>query len=138
MARVTLDDLRQSGPRVDHARMEATTEEEIRSHAMADGEDPDAESGPVLHVIPVGEVRRRLHLSQSEFAKAIHVPLKTVQNWEQGRTLPDPAARSLLRIVALAPAIALSALNPGRDQHWNALAERTGRKRDREGSLQSA
>lgn len=138
MARVTLADLRRSRPHVDRAMLESTTEAQIRKQAIEDGEDPDIETGPALHVVPAGEVRRRLDLSQADFARAIHVPLKTVQNWEQGRTLPDPAARSLLTIVALAPVAALRALNPGSDDHWNTLVEKARQKRDREASLESA
>jgi putative transcriptional regulator len=49
-------------------------------------------------------------MTQSEFAKALRIPLSTLRNWEQGRVLPDPAARSLLTIVAKNPKIALKAL----------------------------
>jgi hypothetical protein len=35
-------------------------------------------------------IRKRLGMSQRQFAAAIHVPLATLQNWEQGRTPMDP------------------------------------------------
>ncbi len=50
-------------------------------------------------------------MSQSQFAKAIRVPLRTVQNWEQKRTKPYGPALALLRIVAPAPEAALEALS---------------------------
>jgi putative transcriptional regulator len=49
-------------------------------------------------------------MTQSEFAKALRIPLSTLRNWEQGRVLPDPAARSLIAIVAKSPKVALKAL----------------------------
>jgi hypothetical protein len=36
----------------------------------------------------------------THFARALRIPLATLRNWEQGRVRPDPAARSLLTIVA--------------------------------------
>ena len=124
MARLSLDEIRERRPTIDRAKMEATTEADIRRHAIEDGEDPDAAPAAGLHVLPPAEVRRRLLMSQSEFARAIHVPLKTVQNWEQGRTSPDPAARALLVVLAQFPFPVLSALNPGRDEEWIALTGR--------------
>ena len=54
--------------------------------------------------------RLKLGMSQSQFAKAISVPLATLKNWEQQRVRPDPAARSLLLIVHQEPEAALRAL----------------------------
>ena len=61
-------------------------------------------------VIPPQLLRRRLGMTQDEFARALRIPLATLRNWEQGRVLPDPAARSLLTIVAKDPKAALKAL----------------------------
>ena len=44
-------------------------------------------------------VRERLGLSQAEFALRFGLELDTVQNWEQERYRPDPAARLLLSII---------------------------------------
>jgi putative transcriptional regulator len=85
--------------RVNLAKVEATTEEDIRRYMIEDGLDPDTAPGPHRVVLPPAEVRKRSGLSQDAFAKAIGVPAGTVRNWEQGRTLPDPAARSLLALV---------------------------------------
>jgi putative transcriptional regulator len=60
--------------------------------------------------IPPRVLRKKLHMTQPEFAKALRIPLATLRNWEQGRVLPDPAARSLLTIVAKNPRAALRAL----------------------------
>jgi DNA-binding transcriptional regulator YiaG len=53
-------------------------------------------------MIDVRGVRRRLGLSQSEFASKFGFPTATLRNWEQGRTRPDGPARVLLAIIARA------------------------------------
>lgn len=45
-------------------------------------------------------IRAKRGLSQSEFALPIGVSCATLQNWEQGRRLPEDPARALLRIAA--------------------------------------
>lgn len=44
-------------------------------------------------------------LSQSEFAAALRISPRTLQQWEQGRRLPSGAAETLLRIVARHPEV---------------------------------
>lgn len=51
----------------------------------------------------VRAIRRKSELSQSQFAALIGVNLRTLQNWEQGRTRPTGPARALLRIVEKNP-----------------------------------
>jgi putative transcriptional regulator len=48
-------------------------------------------------------VRRALGLSQEEFAERFHIPVGTLRDWEQGRKVPDQAARSYLRVIATDP-----------------------------------
>ncbi len=54
--------------------------------------------------------REQLGLSQSEFARLMHVSVKTLQNWEQHRRTPTGPAVALLKIVSEAPETALKAL----------------------------
>jgi len=56
-------------------------------------------------------LREAAGVSQSEFARLIGVPVKTLQNWEQGRTHPTGPARALLKIVAADPRAAIRALH---------------------------
>ncbi len=42
-------------------------------------------------------------LSQAEFAQALGVSKRTLENWEQGRVEPTGAARRLLRLAACFP-----------------------------------
>lgn len=55
-------------------------------------------------------VRRRLGLTQVEFARRIDVPHETIRNWEQGKRGPTGAARALLRVLDKAPEAALRVL----------------------------
>ncbi len=85
--------------RVGRAKLTATTEDDIRRQMIEDGEDPDAPVTGFREIVPVATIRARLGLSQDKFAKALRIPLATLRNWEQGRTMPDPAAQSLLALV---------------------------------------
>jgi putative transcriptional regulator len=58
----------------------------------------------------VKAVREQMGLSQSEFARLMHVSIKTLQNWEQRRRNPTGPAAALLKIVLSAPEVALKAL----------------------------
>ncbi len=54
-------------------------------------------------VIDVKTVRRRLGLSQTDFAAKFGFQAATLRNWEQGRTYPDGPARVLLAVIAKHP-----------------------------------
>ncbi|NDG49201.1 MAG: helix-turn-helix domain-containing protein, partial [Rhodospirillales bacterium] len=69
--------------------------------AMARGETVP---GAVLHMPPdVRAIRGRLKLTQPAFARRFGLPVGTVRDWEQGRAVPDQAARVLLRIIEREP-----------------------------------
>jgi len=53
--------------------------------------------------------RRKLGLSQSEFARLLGISLRTLHHWEQGTRKPSGAARVLLRVAARHPEIVLRA-----------------------------
>ncbi len=96
-------------PSVDLAKVDATTEAEIHQQMRADGYDPDADIKDE-DIISPAIIRKRLRMSQRQFAAAIHVPVATLQNWEQGRTLMEPSARALMTILSRDPQAALRAL----------------------------
>ena len=69
--------------------------------AMARGE---VVPGAVVHVPPdVRAIRARLKLTQPAFAKRFGLAVGTVRDWEQGRAVPDQAARVLLRVIERDP-----------------------------------
>ena len=59
----------------------------------------------------VKAIREAAKVSQSDFARLIGINLRTLQNWEQGRSRPTGAARALLKIVASNPKSAIRALH---------------------------
>ena len=66
-----------------------------------------------VHVpeVNVRQVRRRLKLSQSQFAARFGFAPASVRNWEQGRTRPDGPARILLAVIAKHPEAVQDALH---------------------------
>lgn len=70
--------------------------------AMARGE---AVPGAVIHTPPdVRAIRTRMKLTQPAFARRFGLSVGTVRDWEQGRAVPDQAARVLLRVIEADPA----------------------------------
>jgi putative transcriptional regulator len=53
----------------------------------------------------VQAIRRKLGLSQSEFAARFGFSVRTIQEWEQGRAVPDRPARILLRVIEKSPKV---------------------------------
>ena len=60
--------------------------------------------------IDVAAIRRKLELSQEEFALRFGLDVATVRNWEQGRYQPDGAARVLLKVIERHPSVVEGAL----------------------------
>ena len=54
---------------------------------------------------PAKTIRKKLNLSQSAFASLMGVSPRTIQDWEQGRRMPQGPAKSLLRIAEQHPEI---------------------------------
>jgi putative transcriptional regulator len=50
-------------------------------------------------------VRLKLGVSQSEFARLLRIPKRTIQEWEQERRKPTGAALTLLNLVESAPEV---------------------------------
>jgi putative transcriptional regulator len=66
----------------------------------------------VTHVeLPdAADARVKTGLSQSQFAALLGVSVRTLQNWEQGRTQPSGAAQTLIRVAMQAPKVLRSIL----------------------------
>jgi len=101
---------KRGGGRVDWARVKGATDEDIDKMIAADADTaPDMarlrDWRRVLkpHVPDVQAIRRKLGLSQSEFAARFGFSVRTVQEWEQGRAVPDRPARILLRVIDKSP-----------------------------------
>lgn len=92
--------------RIDTARVDATTEEDIAKQEAADEAESMQDAAKFAR-----KVRRRLGLSQAEFSLRINVSLDTIRNWEQGKRCPTGAAKALLKILDKAPEAAMAALH---------------------------
>lgn len=55
-------------------------------------------------------LRHRLGLSQSEFADRYGIPVANIRQYEIGRTMPPPAVRSYLKVIAANPEGAAAAI----------------------------
>jgi len=58
----------------------------------------------------VVEARQSTGMSQSEFASALSISKRTLQEWEQGRRSPSGAAKALIRIARKHPKVVREAL----------------------------
>ena len=56
-----------------------------------------------VEISSIVETRRKVGLSQNDFAKLLGVSKRTLQDWEQGRRHPSGAAKSLLLIAEQRP-----------------------------------
>ncbi len=107
---------------MDLRRVRATTDKDI---ARWIAEDPDTapelppEAKPhVVYTPPLPDVRQirtRLGLTQAEFAQRFGLSQRTVEQWEQGRAVPDRPARVLLAVIARAPRIVKRVVAGGRN-----------------------
>ena len=55
-------------------------------------------------------LRKRMKLSRQKFADSFGLHVRAVQEWEQGRRVPDRAARVLLTVIDREPEAVLRAL----------------------------
>jgi putative transcriptional regulator len=60
--------------------------------------------------IDVKAIRKRVKMSQAEFARAYGLNKRALQEWEQGGRQPDSAARAYLTVIAKEPAVVRRAL----------------------------
>ncbi len=66
-------------------------------------DDPAAE-----HIVAL---RKRMKLSRQKFADRFGLDARAIQDWEQGRRVPDRAARVLLTVIARDPEAVVRALD---------------------------
>jgi putative transcriptional regulator len=59
----------------------------------------------------VSQARQSAGLSQAEFAEALGISKRTLQEWEQGRRAPSGAAKALIRIARRHPEVMREALS---------------------------
>lgn len=115
--KMTPEQMQKALKRIDWKRIRAMTDEEIERNAL---DDPDSivplDGATEAQLVPpmpdVATLRRRLKLSQAEFANRFGFSVATVRNWEQGRVMADGPARVLLAVIASEPDAVIRALRP--------------------------
>jgi putative transcriptional regulator len=94
---------------VDWDAVHSLTDEQIEA-AVAD--DPDA--SPLTEregmALRLQSIRKRMGLSQAEFAERFHLSVATLRDWEQARRKPDAAVWAYIRVIDREPKAVLRAL----------------------------
>ena len=65
----------------------------------------------IIITVDVKLIRMRLGLSQEDFSEFYKIPLDLIQEWETGRSRPDGASQTYLRLIAKEPELVKSKLN---------------------------
>jgi putative transcriptional regulator len=104
----TAKEIPKSGGRVNWEKVRHTTDKEITAQIAPDTAPEIGDLREFRHVYnpPVPDVkaiRQKLGLSQAAFARRFGFSVRTVQQWEQGRAIPDRPARLLLKVIEHAP-----------------------------------
>ena len=106
----SVKEIRKSGGRVKWEKVKATTDEAIAVQIASDmdtaPEVADTTQFRRVYNPPVPDIkaiRQKLGLSQAAFARRFGFSVRTVQQWEQGRAIPDRPARILLKVIENAP-----------------------------------
>src|ERR1044071_4471042 len=93
------------------------TQDEIDAAAKSDPDNrplTPADFARMKRTAQVKIIRRALGLSQDDFAARYHIPIGTLRDWEQGRAVPDQAARAYLTVIARDPEAVRKALDASR------------------------
>jgi len=86
--------------------------EEALAHAEGKRTRARAHKVPVKPA-DIQKARKKLGLSQDQFADAFGVSASTLRKWEQGQRSPTGAAKTLLKIIDREPEAVVRALKPG-------------------------
>ena len=93
-------------PTTDWRAFDAMSEAERRRASRSDPDCPPASKSRLARarrVPTVRALRKKLNMTQEEFATRFHLPLGTIRDWEQGAHRPDKAAQVLLAVIARDP-----------------------------------
>jgi putative transcriptional regulator len=95
---------------IDREKFDSFTDADIERMIA---EDPDLAppTETLQPLLEVRDIRRRLGLTQQEFAKKLGVSPATVRAWERDETPAEPVLQALLRILHRIPEPALRALD---------------------------
>lgn len=94
MKRNLFDELKEGFTALESARKGKIT---LRHHAVEKKPAPSVSPEELLNL------RKRLHLSRTVFARYLRTNERTLENWEQGRASPNAQAAILIRLVERYP-----------------------------------
>ena len=72
--------------------------------------------------IDVKQVRRRMKMTQEDFAWTYGIPLSALRNWEQRRRNPDTMALAYLNIINMEPELTAKFIAHKREQNRARIA----------------
>lgn len=82
------------------------------AHARGDVSRARVSTVEVPRHIDVRAIRRKLEMSQAEFALCFGFSVATLRNWEQGHRMPEGPSRVLLTLIEKIPNQIREALKP--------------------------
>ncbi len=82
---------------------------EVAAHLRGDLDLPTYEVVP--EKVDVAALRKRMKMTQAQFAKMFGFSPRALQDWEQGRRQPERSARVLLTVIDRDPKAVLKALH---------------------------
>jgi putative transcriptional regulator len=88
--------------KADAALAASMTDDEIVAAAKSDPDNLPMTAEQMARMRPVSpakRIRRKLGLSQEDFAQRFRIPLGTLRDWEQHRREPDQAAQAYLIVI---------------------------------------
>jgi putative transcriptional regulator len=92
----------------DWALLASMTDEVATAAALGDPDAPPLDAkrlATLQRVSRVKALRRRLGMTQAQFAEAFRLPITTLRDWEQRRSMPDAPARALLLAIERDPEV---------------------------------
>lgn len=110
IVKVTPDLIAKTIGATDWTAVDARTDEDIARDVAGDPDAAPILTGGETAAALARTVRKRLGLSQAEFAARFHVPVGTLRDWEQNRRQPDAPALAYLRVIAREPDMVARAL----------------------------
>ena len=105
----------ESPDRTDWERLRTMSEEEIEANALSDPDNPpltEEELKRFRRVVDAQRVRKKLKMTQAQFAETFEIPLGTLRDWEQKGFFisHNRAAASYLRVIEQNPEAVIAAL----------------------------
>jgi len=102
-------------PQTDWSHFDALTDEDVEYNALMDPDNEpfltDEDREKIKTLVDPKVIRKRLKLTQVEFAERFAIPLGTLRDWERRARFPDSVARAYLRVISEDPETVCKALN---------------------------